>query len=97
MSPTVGIRTCRACRTKKEKKHLLRMTLSKGNTLEADPAQRQPGRGWYLCHDERCLRFLTTAKGRRQAFGRDLLIGPNLQRILSNTPGGVHGREDESI
>lgn len=97
MTQTVGLRTCRACRIKKEKKTLLRLTMPGEDTLEADPLQTEPGRGWYLCREEKCLRCLTTVKGRRQAFGRDLGIGPKLQKILLNTPGGVHGREDESI
>lgn len=97
MRATVGIRTCRACRSQKDKTSLLRMTIRKDGVLEVDGAAIEPGRGWYLCPEEKCLSRLTTAKGRRKLFGRELLLGPNLQRILSNTPGGVHAREDESV
>ena len=86
-------RTCRACRKKKDKKDLLRLTILNKNILEIDSRQIMPGRGWYLCPEETCLFFLKAAKSRHKSFGRDLEIGPKLNNLIMNPPaGGVHGQ-----
>ena len=86
-------RTCRACRKKKDKKELLRLIFLDKKTLEVDPGQIMPGRGWYLCPEETCLFCLKAAKSRHKSFGRDLEIGPKLKNILTIPPaGGVHGQ-----
>ncbi len=46
-------------------KGALRRFAARGATLEADPAQRLPGRGAYVC-DDACLAEAT----RRRAWGR---------------------------
>jgi predicted RNA-binding protein YlxR (DUF448 family) len=93
MNTSIRLRTCRACRKKKEKKELLRLIILDKKTLEADPRQTMPGRGWYLCPEETCLFCLKAAKSRHKSFGRDLEIGPRLNNLLTFPPaGGVHGQ-----
>lgn len=86
-------RTCRACRRKKDKRELVRMVILDKETLEVDPRQIMPGRGWYLCRREACLSCLKMLKGRLKAFGRDIKIGPGLNNLISIAPaGGDHGQ-----
>ncbi|MGA3085502.1 MAG: YlxR family protein [Thermodesulfobacteriota bacterium] len=93
MTRLIGQRTCRVCRKKKDKKELLRMVILNTKTLELDPKQIIPGRGWYLCRRETCLSGLKAAKNRHKAFGRDLEIGPRLNNFLTLPPaGGVNGQ-----
>ena len=88
MSAEVRQRTCRACRKKKDKKELLRLVILGNKTLEVDPKQTMPGRGWYLCPGETCLFCLKAAKSRNKSFGRDLEIGPRLKDLMTIPPAG---------
>ena len=87
MSTLIRQRTCRACRTKKDKKELLRLLILDKKIVEADPGQIMPGRGWYLCQRETCLSCLKAAKSRYKSFGRDLEIGPRLKKYLNDSAG----------
>jgi predicted RNA-binding protein YlxR (DUF448 family) len=93
MKSAIRQRTCRSCRKKKDKKELLRLIILDKKTLEIDPGQIMPGRGWYLCPEETCLFCLKALKSRRRTFGHDLEIGPKLNNLLTISPaGGVHGQ-----
>ena len=83
MPSEIRQRTCRACREKKDKKELWRLVILGSKTLEVDPRQIMPGRGWYLCREETCLSWLKAAKTRRKSFGRDLEIGPRLNTLIT--------------
>jgi uncharacterized protein len=88
-----GQRSCRACREKKGKRELLRLTILDKKTLEVDPKQISPGRGWYLCPVEPCLSLLKGPKSLQKAFGRGLEIGPHLYKLLIVPPsGGEYGQ-----
>ncbi|HHX19240.1 MAG TPA: YlxR family protein [Clostridiaceae bacterium] len=58
------LRTCIACREKREQRELLRVTASKDGDVALDSEQKLPGRGAYLCCRHECV-----AKARK----RDLL------------------------
>jgi predicted RNA-binding protein YlxR (DUF448 family) len=88
MTPVIRQRTCRTCRGKKEKKDLLRLVILDNKTLEADPRQIMPGRGYYLCLTETCLACLKAPKCRHKVFGRGLEIGPNLNNNINIPPSG---------
>ena len=93
MNTLIRQRTCRSCRKKKDKKELLRLIILDKKTLEMDPGQIMPGRGWYLCPEGTCLFCLKALKSRQRTFGRDLEIGPNLNNLLTISPaGGLHGQ-----
>ena len=49
-------RTCVACRTKRDKKDLMRIVLTPEGEIRFDPTGRAAGRGSYLCRNEECLK-----------------------------------------
>ena len=48
------LRSCAACSRKLPKAQLTRVVRSADGRVEPDPTGRKPGRGTYLCDDERC-------------------------------------------
>jgi len=59
-------RTCAACGRKEDKRRFVRIAGTPGGVWRVDPAQREPGRGIYLCVDEECVeRFLRRLRSRR--------------------------------
>ncbi len=50
-------------------KGALRRFVARGGTLEADPAQRLPGRGAYVC-DDACLEQALRGRAFHRAFRR---------------------------
>lgn len=56
-----NIRTCIACRTKKEKHELLRI-VAKDRTATLDETYKENTRGIYLCKDKACINKLLKAK-----------------------------------
>jgi len=56
-----NIRTCIACRAKKEKHELLRI-VAKENTATLDETYKENTRGIYLCKDKACINKLLKAK-----------------------------------
>lgn len=60
-------RMCVSCRTRRDKKDLVRVTLKDDGTLTVDPTGKLPGRGAYLCKDEKCIK--TELKAHRISRG----------------------------
>ena len=55
-------RSCIGCRSKKDKKELIRIVKPKeGNTI-IDKAGKLPGRGAYICGDRDCLERIVKSK-----------------------------------
>ena len=50
------LRSCAICREKKEKKELLRIVRLPDGSVEVDPTGKTPGRGAYICKDEKCIK-----------------------------------------
>ena len=48
-------RTCVACRTKKDKKELLRIVCNKEKQINIDVDEKMPGRGAYICKSKECI------------------------------------------
>lgn len=48
-------RMCVSCKTRKDKKDLVRVVLADDGRLVVDPTGKLPGRGAYLCRDEKCI------------------------------------------
>lgn len=61
-------RTCVGCRAVKDKRELVRLVASH-DTLAVDGAGVMPGRGAYLCPDEKCL---NSAYAKKESFSRAL-------------------------
>ena len=49
------IRTCIGCRGKFPKKDLLRFVQTAAGNLQADPTDKLPGRGAYVCQSQACI------------------------------------------
>jgi predicted RNA-binding protein YlxR (DUF448 family) len=59
----VPLRTCISCRSKKDKKELVRLVLDMDNRVIIDELQKKNGRGIYLCDDKNCKdRFLKSKR-----------------------------------
>jgi hypothetical protein len=58
---------CVVCRRRFSKRELERFVCSTnglgGRSLQPDPGQAAPGRGYYVCNDERCRERLHQGKG----------------------------------
>ncbi len=48
------VRMCVICRQRFPKRELLRFTLNRDGSPEADHRQVHPGRGWYVCGRQQC-------------------------------------------
>ena len=48
-------RTCVVCKTKRDKKDLMRVVLTPEGEILFDPTGRAAGRGAYLCRNEECI------------------------------------------
>jgi predicted RNA-binding protein YlxR (DUF448 family) len=48
-------RSCVACRATTDKRKLIRFVRAAEGEVSCDPTGRQPGRGAYLCGEERCF------------------------------------------
>ena len=57
----IKIRTCIACRNKKQKSELLRIVSENGKAV-LDETQKINSRGIYLCNDSKCITKLLKAK-----------------------------------
>ena len=62
------IRMCIACKTRRAKKELIRVTRTPAGIVELDPLQKKEGRGVYLCRNISCIEKART-KG---LLGRNL-------------------------
>lgn len=69
---------CVSCKTKADKKDLLRVVLMPSGEIVYDPTGRLPGRGSYLCRKKDCiateLKAHRLSKGLRHNVGEEELI-----------------------
>ena len=77
----VPLRTCVACRTKTDKRQLVRIVRGTSGDVAPDPTGRAPGRGAYLCPRLECWE-VGTAKGR---LGRALKLEKGLSEDTRST------------
>ncbi len=79
-------RMCVSCRTRRDKRDLVRVTLKDDGTLVVDPTGKMPGRGAYLCKDINCIKMELKAhrisKGLGAEPGEDELL--NLAKEIEN-------------
>lgn len=72
-------RTCFACRKTDEKAHLLRLVVDDEGQIWPDFSAKLPGRGVYLCLEEKCIKALSDKK--LQILKRD--FSPQLPQWMS--------------
>ncbi|NNE44384.1 MAG: YlxR family protein [Gemmatimonadetes bacterium] len=89
----VPIRTCVACRTRREKHDLLRWVVDARGVARPDVPARSPGRGYYVCRLESCFERLLKSGPKR---GRDFRNHEPAFRlavqgdVVQNGPGETH-------
>lgn len=74
--PHIPRRTCVSCGRTGDKQTFLRIAGRPGGAWGIDPEGRKPGRGIYLCREEKCIRRFarrlhTRKGGDRWKMGRD--------------------------
>ena len=94
-------RTCVACRTRGQKRGLVRLVRTPEGRIEVDPTGRRPGRGAYLCASRACwetalqrkalnraLRVVLTAAevGQLQAYAQTLPQDPGPDEDTAGHP-----------
>lgn len=84
------LRRCLVCRKRRRKGELIRLVYTEGKGVIVDTGQRMPGRGAYLCGDDRCLRRGLTVKVMSNAFKKRVVIDGNVRKsIESISQGGL--------
>ena len=83
-------RQCVGCRTKRDKKDLLRIVKTPEGEIVLDATGKRSGRGVYVCPDPECLRKARKSRGLERAVciglargrhrGRERCRGPAPQR-----------------
>ncbi len=61
-------RTCIACRARKDKNELVRISCDKNNNIKLDRRAVNPGRGAYICDDKACLKKMIKSRALNRAF-----------------------------
>ncbi|MGN1097437.1 MAG: RNase P modulator RnpM [Clostridia bacterium] len=61
-------RMCVVCREMKDKRELIRVVRNKDGEFKLDPVGKAPGRGAYVCRDEKCISRLDKVRGLERAF-----------------------------
>jgi len=87
----VPIRTCICCRSKKEKKALIKLVLSKEQVVMWDDHGNGEGRGAYVCPDKTCMERLSDTGRLNRAFKSK---GPfSFHQNLSSFRQGIYNRK----
>ncbi|MBP6137083.1 MAG: YlxR family protein [Clostridiaceae bacterium] len=73
------LRTCVACREKRDQRELMRITASKDGVVTFDSQQKLPGRGAYLCYRRECVE-----KAKKRDLLRRALKCPVPEEIWKN-------------
>lgn len=75
-------RMCVSCKTRRDKKELVRVVLKEDGQLTVDPTGKLPGRGVYLCRNEECIRI--ELKAHRISRGlRENIPGEEIDEVVS--------------
>ncbi|HMB68841.1 MAG TPA: YlxR family protein [bacterium] len=89
------IRTCVACRQRREKSRLLRWIEDERGNPVPDPAARLPGRGAYVCPTQECVDRLGRRFRKRGRGKEDCLTAFRLA-IQGGVPQNVAGETHEN-
>ncbi|MDK2895980.1 MAG: uncharacterized protein PWP04_100 [Candidatus Atribacteria bacterium] len=98
---SVPIRTCIACRERKEKRELIRIVRSAIDKVEIDPTGKKSGRGAYLCRKEECISKLSKAdlsralKSNLSESDYSVLKGSLLELLTSTQKEVDHGENKD--
>ena len=65
-------RTCIVCRTKQDKRNLIRIAKNKNGKISVDKNYTLDGRGAYICQDTACYDKLIKTKALNRAFKQNI-------------------------
>ena len=85
-------RSCVACRTVRPKRELVRIVRRPDGSVALDPTGRAPGRGAYVCDDERCIAGAVGKGGLGRALRTPIPAGVRDGLTMTNE-GGAGGQE----
>ncbi len=86
----IPMRRCLGCRGRRRKDELVRLTHVDGKGVVVDVEQKMPGRGAYLCNDDRCFQKGLDAKVMSKVFKKRVAIDESVRKsIESISHGGV--------
>ena len=71
------MRTCVMCKTKTDKRQLLRIVRTPEGNIEFDPTGKKNGRGAYLCTKDECIGNIRNVK----KIAATLEISPNPEQL----------------
>ena len=63
-----NIRTCIACREKKDKSELIRIVKNKAGEVVVADSGYADGRGAYVCNNEKCIKKAISSKALNRSF-----------------------------
>ena len=77
-------RMCMGCNSKKDKRELIRIVMSKDGNIEVDKTGKLQGRGAYICDNIECLEKLIKTKRLERVFETaiDEEIYENLRGVI---------------
>ena len=81
-SRRVPERSCVACRTRDQKRSLIRLVRTPDGQVQVDPTGRQPGRGAYLCAGQGCWNAALKRKALNRAL-RTVLTAEEIATLQS--------------
>lgn len=82
-------RMCMGCNTKKDKRNLIRIVMSKDGNITIDKSGKLSGRGAYICDNLDCLNKIIKTKRLEKIFNTKID-----EEIYKNLRGVVIGNED---
>ena len=68
MPKKIPMRQCLGCREMKQKRELIRVVRSPEGEISLDFRGKKPGRGAYVCPDEKCLKAAIKSKALERAL-----------------------------
>ena len=80
-------RSCVACRTMRQKRHLVRLVRTADGTIEVDTSWRKPGRGTYLCPAQECWQLASKRKSLDHALS--IVVTQELWQVLNAYAEGL--------
>lgn len=72
MPKKIPMRQCVGCREMKPKRELVRIVRSPEGDVSVDLKGRSPGRGAYVCRDEKCLKRAISSKALSRSLEADI-------------------------
>ena len=83
-------RQCVGCRTKRDKRDLLRIIKTPEGEIVLDATGKKSGRGAYVCPDPACLKKARKNRSLERAF--DTAIPPEVYDAMEAELGGTNGQ-----